>query len=235
MKKPIIGVIPLYDEEKNSYWMIPGYLNGIQEAGGIPMILPVLDNPTDLNQVLSTLDGVLFPGGQDVDPSIYNHEKKSYCGQIYQQRDTLEAYILNYVIEHQIPALGICRGIQFMNAALGGTLYQDLDIEHPSTTNHHMTPPYDRGVHMVRIIKDTPLYEILHKDELSVNSYHHKAIWDLSTRLKAMAISEDDLIEAVYMPNHKFLIALQWHPELSKDSVESKQLFKSFVDASLIK
>lgn len=232
MNKSVIGIIPLYDKEKDSYWMLPDYLSGIIQAGGIPVILPLLDDAKDLKQILMSLDGVLFPGGQDVNPTIYHQTIKPYCGEIYTPRDIIEANVLNNVIENNIPALGICRGIQFMNAVLGGTLYQDLRLEHPSDTNHQMMPPYNRAVHKVKVYKDTPLHDLLLLDELEVNSYHHQAINHLSDKLQVMAESEDGLIEAVYMPNHKFLMAVQWHPEFSKDKIESKKIFKAFITAA---
>jgi putative glutamine amidotransferase len=142
----------------------------------------------------------------------------------------MEMISLDKAVHNNIPILGICRGIQFINAALGGTLYQDLPSERPSDIEHHQTPPYYVPVHDVQIVKDSPLYDLIQNDILAVNSYHHQAIKKLSPKLAAMAFSQDGLIEAIYKPDNKFLWALQWHPEFSyKTDKNSKMIFELFV------
>ena len=125
--KPIIGVTPLFDSEKDSVWMLPGYLEGITAAGGIPIILPLYSDSGDIKKCSELCDGFLFTGGQDVSPEIYGEEKTEFCGETSELRDTLESTLLKIAIDENKPVLGICRGLQFINAALGGTLYQDLD------------------------------------------------------------------------------------------------------------
>ena len=128
------------------------------------------------------------------------------------------------------PVLGICRGIQFINAALGGTLYQDLPLQHSSDIEHHQSPPYDIPVHEVAIVKDSPLYQCLKTGRLFVNSYHHQAVKTLAESLKVMAEAPDGTIEAVYMPGHCFLWAVQWHPEISwRTDEHSRKIFKDFI------
>ena len=204
MEKPIIGVTPLWDEEKKSYWMLPGSLEGVKEAGAIPVILPLTTNGADIAQLADLCDGFLFTGGQDVDPQLYGEAK---------------------------PILGICRGIQFLNAALGGTLYQDLPTEHPSEIGHSMKPPYDRMAHTVHIWPMTPLASLLGKTELEVNSCHHQAIRSLAPSLVEMARSTDDLIEAMYLPGKTFVWGVQWHPEMSLQEESSRKIFEAFVGA----
>lgn len=228
MKKPIIGVTPLWDEEKDSYWMLPGYLEGLEEAGAIPIILPLRKDALAIAQLVSLCDGFLFTGGQDVSPQMYGEELKPTCGELCPARDTLERELLDRALEQDKPVLGICRGIQFLNAALGGTLYQDLPTEHPS----NIVPSHDRAVHMVRLLPDTPLASLLHRTELGVNSYHHQAIKTLAPGLAEMARSEDDLIEAVYLPDKTFVWAVQWHPEMSlRADEDSRKIFSAFVAA----
>lgn len=140
MKKPIIGVTPLFDRERDSYWMLPGYLEGLEQAGAIPIVLPLPEDLDDLPQLVSLCDGLLFTGGQDVSPALYGETPKPTCGEICPARDRMEQALLHLALERDLPVLGICRGIQFLNAVLGGTLYQDLPTEHPSQTQHHMTP-----------------------------------------------------------------------------------------------
>ena len=129
------------------------------------------------------------------------------------------------------PILGICRGIQFLNAALGGTLYQDLPTEHPSEIGHSMKPPYDRMAHTVHIWPMTPLASLLGKTELEVNSCHHQAIRSLAPSLVEMARSTDDLIEAMYLPGKTFVWGVQWHPEMSLQEESSRKIFEAFVGA----
>lgn len=232
MKKPFIGVMPLYDEEKDSLWMIPGYMDGIREAGGIPIMFPLTDNEDEIYNLISICDGLLFTGGQDVSTDIYGEEQLDSSVVPCPKRDEMEKIVLSFSLKQDVPVLGICRGIQFINAYLGGTLFQDLYQQHKSDINHSMTPPYDRVVHKVRLEKNTPLYNLLDKEIIGVNSYHHQAIKLLSDVVRPMAFSEDELCEAFYMPSKRFVWALQWHPELSYKSDEnSRAIFKAFVIA----
>lgn len=230
--KPLIGVMPLWDDDKESVWMLPGYLEGIRQAGGIPVILPFTSENDELEQLAKMCDGFLFTGGHDVSPELYSEKSVNDSVICCKDRDEMESWYLKYAISSDKPLLGICRGIQFINAALGGTLYQDLPTQHSSEIDHHQKPPYDISVHTVSIVKDSPLGKLLDTEQLSVNSYHHQAVKDLSPRLKAMAISTDGLIEAVFMPEHRFLWAVQWHPEFSYlTDINSRKIFKAFIDS----
>lgn len=233
MKKPIIGVTPLFDQERDSYWMLPGYLEGLEQAGAIPVVLPLPEESDDLTQLISLCDGLLFTGGQDVSPALYGEMPKGTCGEICSARDRMEQVLLHLALERDLPVLGICRGIQFLNAALGGTLYQDLPTEHPSQIQHHMTPPYDRAVHTVTLQPNTPLAELLGAEYIGVNSYHHQAVKTLAPCLAEMARSEDGLIEAVCLPEKRFVWAVQWHPEFSfRVDAHSRKIFGAFVAAA---
>lgn len=230
--RPIIGVMPLWDDEKESLWMLPGYMDGIDQAGGLPVVLHMTSDADRIEQLCSLCSGFLFTGGHDVSTDIYGEEpipgKVAAC----RKRDEMETKVLDIALAEDKPVLGICRGIQFINAALGGSLYQDLPLQHPSGVDHHMSPPYDRAVHKVRLLSGTPLAELLGIEETGVNSYHHQAVKKLSEKLTAMAISEDGLTEAAYMPGKKYVWALQWHPEFSyKTDGNSRKIFRSFVEA----
>ena len=230
MKKPIIGIVPLVDIERESYWMLPGYMKGIEQAGGIPLMLPLTSNEENLEQLAEEIDGFLYAGGQDISPNLYAQKRSEMCGQCCRERDEMETMLFRMVYEQDKPLLGICRGIQCINVVMGGTLYQDLPSEHSSDTEHHQIPPYDVPVHSVKIIGDSPLYKLLKKETLMVNSYHHQAIKTLAPKLSVMAVSEDSLVEAVYVPNKKFIWGIQWHPELSYLADEnSRRIFSEFV------
>lgn len=231
MKKPIIGLVPLMDEEKESYWMLPGYMKALEEAGGIPVMLPMCTDKEALKQLAEHLDGILFTGGHDVNPAFYGEEPGSQCGVICNERDQMEQILFQLGTELNIAMLGICRGMQFINVMCGGSLYQDLPTQMPSDISHRQTAPYDRAVHKVSIIENTPLHELLLTDELPVNSCHHQAVKVLGNGLQSMALSEDGLIEAIYMPEKKFVWAVQWHPEFFyKVDESSRKIMKIFVE-----
>ncbi len=230
MKKPIIGIVPLVDIERESYWMLPGYMKGIEQAGGIPLMLPLTSDEENLQQLAEELDGFLYAGGQDISPNLYAQRRSRMCGQCCHERDEMETILFRMVYEQDKPLLGICRGIQCINVVMGGTLYQDLPSEHSSDTEHHQIPPYDVPVHSVKIIGDSPLYKLLKKEALMVNSYHHQAILTLAPKVSAMAVSEDGLIEAVCVPKKRFIWGIQWHPELSCLVDEnSRKIFSEFI------
>ena len=231
--KPIIGVMPLWDDEKESIWMLPGYMDGIHQAGGIPVILPFSADETEIRRMSGLCDGFLFTGGHDVSPELYHEEPLRELISCCEVRDRMEAAYLHEAVSMNKPALGICRGIQLINAALGGKLYQDLPTQHPSDVEHHQSPPYDIPVHDVAIVKDSPLYQCLKTGRLLVNSYHHQAVKTLAESLKVMAEAPDGTIEAVYMPGHCFLWAVQWHPEFSwRTDEHSRKIFKAFIESS---
>ena len=231
--RPVIGVMPLMDQERESLWMLPGYFDVLTETGGLPVMFPLTENEEQIRQLINITDGLLFTGGHDVSPGLYGEEPLLQLGSTCIERDRMEQIALKYAMEQDKPVLGICRGIQLINAALGGTLYQDLPTMHPSEISHRQERPYDKPSHEVTLVPDTPLMKLTGKKTLRVNSCHHQAIRDLAPGLTAMAVSPDGLIEAVFAQSQRFLWAVQWHPEFSfrKDPVSVK-IVKAFVDAS---
>ena len=230
--KPVIGVMPLWDDEKESLWMLPGYLDGLREAGGLPVVLPFSTDEEELGLLMSLCDGFLFTGGHDVSPGLYHEEPLPGLVSSCEKRDEMESIVLRKALEADKPVLGICRGIQFINAALGGSLYQDLPSQRPSATEHHQHAPYDVPVHDVLIEKDSPLYACLGAERLPVNSYHHQAVKQVADGLRVMAAAPDGLAEALYRPGSRFLWALQWHPEFSYRTDEnSRKIFRAFVSS----
>ena len=230
--RSVIGLVPLYDDEKDSYWMLPGYMKVIETCGAFPIMLPLTDDKEELECVFGLCDGLLFTGGHDVDPKIYKAVKRDICGKTCKIRDDMESYLFGKALEKDMPVLGICRGIQFMNAYLGGTLYQDLGTEYNCKAEHHMTPPYDREAHMVNVIPNTLLAGIIGEGEHAVNSYHHQAVKCVAPGVEVMAESEDGLVEALSVRNKSFTVGVQWHPEFSyKRSEESMKLVRAFINA----
>lgn len=227
--KPIIGVIPLWDDNKDSIWMLPAYMDIVRESGGVPIILPLVASKEEIAQVCGMCHGFLFTGGHDIDPMLYGESPIKQCGNPNTERDILEREVFEYALKNDLPVLGICRGIQLINALCGGSLYQDIPSQ-IDTISHQMTPPYDQVWHKVLVVEGTPLREIIGEEEIGVNSYHHQAIKSLAPSLTATAIAEDGIIEGVYMPHKRFLHAVQWHPEFNFHSCESsRKIVASFI------
>ncbi len=230
LKKPIIGITPLWDAERNSVWMLPEYLDAISAAGGIPVVLPLVADPDAIQQLAGSFDGFLFTGGPDVSPELYGESDRTGFCVTCPVRDALETILLKAALKEDKPVLGICRGIQLINAALGGTLWQDLPSAHPSEIVHRQEKPYDNTVHTVSL--QGKLKEFLGKETLRVNSRHHQAVRVLSPKLSPAAFSTDGLIEAVEIPGKRFFLAVQWHPEyLYPKDGDAFLLFESFINA----
>lgn len=228
--KPLVGVMPLWDEERNSIWMLPGYMDGIAQAGATPFIFPFSCDRKELARLVRMCDGILFTGGQDVSPELYREASMGNLVSCCKKRDEMETIVLQEALENEKSVLGICRGIQLINAALGGTLYQDIPTQCPSEIRHHQKPPYHVPIHSVKIAAGSPLYDCLQVGELQVNSYHHQAVKTVSPELTVMAVSPDGIVEAVYKPDQRFVWAVQWHPEFSyQTDGDSRKIFHAFI------
>lgn len=213
-QSPIIGVTPLWDTERKSVWMLPDYLDGIRAAGGIPVVLPLEMSEKDADRIVETCDGFLFTGGQDV----------GSCP----ERDKLETLLLSKALPSDKAILGICRGLQFINVFLGGTLWQDLPSQHPSEIVHRQGKPYGTPTHKVMLSGD--LSKLLGKETLEVNTLHHQAAKDLGENLEMTAVAPDGIIEAVQMAGKRFVWAVQWHPEyMFRTDPDSLAIFLCFV------
>ena len=233
MNKPRIGVVPLADVKTGYAWMKPNYISAISEAGGIPLVLPLTDDETLLDELVSSCDGFLLTGSYDIAPSIYGQETLPECGNITEGLDRMECALLPRIIAADKPVLGICRGLQFLNVALGGTLWQDLPTQRPSDIGHRMEAPYDRFVHKALQAENSPLLQIIPEREFGVNSAHHQAIRALGDGLVPAAMSDDGLIEAICMPDKKFVYAVQWHPEeLFRTDANAAALFAALIRAA---
>lgn len=233
MNKPIIGVLPLADVKTGYAWMKPNYISALTAAGAVPVILPLTQDAALLEELLQACDGFLLTGGYDIDPQLYGEESLPECGAITEGLDRMEAALIPRILSADKPMLGICRGLQFLNVALGGTLWQDLPTQRPSEIHHNMDAPYDRFVHRAIQAEDSPLLEIIPAREFGVNSAHHQAIHTLGKGLFPAAYSDDGLVEAICMPGKKFVYAVQWHPEdLYFSDANAAALFCALVNAA---
>ena len=194
--------------------MLPDYLDGIKAAGGIPVVLPLEMSDEDANRIVETCDGFLFTGGQDV----------GSCP----ERDHLETLLLSKALQSDKAILGICRGLQFINVFLGGTLWQDLPSQHPSEIAHRQGKPYNVPTH--KVVLNGDLKKLLCKVTLDVNTLHHQATKDLGASLTPTAISQDGIFEAFQMEGKRFVWGVQWHPEyMFKTDPDSLAIFTHFI------
>lgn len=233
-KKPLIGLTPSHNLEKDGLAMPPNYCRAITHAGGIPVILPLEVSHEDLVQLVEELDGFLFTGGPDIYPDYFHEQTHIACGPASLKRDKMELDLLPLVMEAKKPVLGICRGIQLLNVALGGTIYQDIPSQFKEEFPIAHQQPFAGGVtsHSVQLVEGTRLREIACADTIRVNSFHHQAVKDLAPGLRVDGRAPSGLIEAVDLPGYPYFVGVQWHPEyLWTDNEAAARLFESFVNA----
>ncbi len=234
MRKPLIGLTPAHDMESGDVKARPTYMRALKAAGAIPVVMPLDASEEDLKQLSQDVDGFLFTGGPDVHPFLFGEETQAHCGNVSPARDQMEISLLPMVMELQKPILGICRGIQVLNIALGGNIWQDIpsQVTRDFPLAHSQPFSYDMPCHTVALTEGSLLARISESSSIKVNSMHHQAVKDLAPGLIASAYSTDYLIEALEMPDYPFFIGVQWHPEyLWEKNKEAFRLFQTFVKA----
>ena len=221
MDHPIIILTPQYNEDRSRMTSPRRYTDRMTERGAIPLISPIIADEEEISRLISISDGVLFTGGDDVDPELYGREKEPECGFVTRYRDDFEIALLKAAMAAEKPVFGICRGIQIMNAALGGTLVQHK-------------PGHQGTTHGVRVEKGSLLHSILGSDAVKTNSFHHQHVDSPFPGGRITAWADDGTPEALETDYSPFFLGVQWHPEVrSGEEFDgwSDVLLSAFVDA----
>jgi len=243
MSIPIIGITTRKDLTPAglpAVMVLQAYVNAIVQAGGAPVLIPSDLPEFGWNELGKRLDGILFTGGGDIAVERFAGTPHPKVGGVDEARDAIELALARSAAESGTPFLGICRGLQVVNVALGGTLYTDILDQAPGALNHSYENPEvfkerTQLVHPVDIQPNSLAAKILGEPSLQVNSLHHQGVKDLASSLRASAFAPDGIIEAVELPGHPFGVAVQWHPEWLTDQAETLRLFKAFVEAARAK
>jgi putative glutamine amidotransferase len=241
MNRPLIGITA--DETKSFYpphrplfSLNQVYARAIEESGGVPLILPPILSEDSMREVFTRLDGIIFSGGGDINPSIYDEPAHSTLWGLSEDRDRVELELARWAARQEKPFLGICRGTQVLNVALGGTLVQDIPSEVPDALQHSFddsTIPRGYIAHPVKVVEGSHLRQVLQSEIVPVNSWHHQSLKRIAPILKVVAQAPDGVVEAVEIEAHRFAIGVQWHPEwMYMDHPEMKRLFTALVEAS---
>ncbi|MDD3337172.1 MAG: gamma-glutamyl-gamma-aminobutyrate hydrolase family protein [Eubacteriales bacterium] len=233
MNCPLIGVCGSIDREEKQQYILTSYLEAISKAGGIPVLLSMTMESEQIAECAKRLDGLLLAGGNDVAPEFFGHRPVGELGEVNPRRDELEMRMIKEAVSKKLPVLGICRGIQMMNVALGGSLYQDLGTQYKEKAmGHRQTRPGRYGSHKVTVKKGTLLHRVVGEEQLWVNSFHHQAVWELAPGCMENAMAEDGVVEGIEGVQTPFFLGVQWHPErMIEEDPTARSLFTAFITA----
>lgn len=206
------------------------YVHAVARAGGVPVILPVINTDEIIAQQLKAVDGLILSGGFDVHPHFYGEEPHALLDVCYPDRDAFEIKLAQTASKMNIPILGICRGLQLLNVAFGGTLHQDIALHSNEVLQHHQKARPDMPAHTVNLELGTVLHHIFQQTSIRTNSLHHQSINKLAPGFTVSAKSQDGVIEGIESMEHSFILGVQWHPELMVEKDPLMQgLFQAFV------
>lgn len=232
MKRPVIGITSLQREEEGVGWLPFNYPAAIEKAGGTPLVIPALQDRESIRGLFQVLQGLLLSGGGDPDPFIFQEEPLPGQGQIEPRRDWLELILVRGALERGLPLLGICRGMQVMNLAAGGSLYQDLGSQREGALKHMQEAPRWYPTHGIRLSPGSRLASLLAVESCRVNSFHHQAVKKTAPGLIPCAWARDGVIEGIESPGDSLALGVQWHPEaMFTGDPTMKRLFKGFIGA----
>jgi putative glutamine amidotransferase len=211
------------------------YCRALALAGGAPILIPLLEDEEALLAIYDRLDGLLLAGGGDIEPHHFGQERRARLGGMDRPRDRVEMLLIRRALKDDLPMLGICRGIQVLTVALGGTLVQDIPSQVPGALRHNF-PGHPRNYlgHEVVVERGTRLADLLGTERTGVNSFHHQSVQDVPPILRVTARAPDGVVEAVEAPNKRFALGVQWHPEeLVPDDPKMARLFTALVESAV--
>ena len=216
--RPLIGIPCQADYREGSgrpiYCNNRSYVHAIEHAGGVPVLIPMVNDLGTLHTLLERLDGILFSGGTDIQPVHYGEDPHPLLGKVDKQLDELELTMARWALAENIPTLGVCRGMQLVNVALGGTLYQDVDALASPTIKHSTRElPRNTLIHSIHIEEGSKMEEIFGTREIRVNSLHHQAVKEPGRGVRISGRAEDGIAELLEVPEKHFVAAAQGHPE----------------------
>ncbi|MCQ2968815.1 MAG: gamma-glutamyl-gamma-aminobutyrate hydrolase family protein [Clostridium sp.] len=215
MKKSKIGIVStlFLDNNIDRISVSSDYINAIEKSNGLPIIIPITSNLENIDTYINLCDGFLFTGGIDINPFFYKETPYKNLGEFNSKLDLFQLSLMKNIIDSKKPFLAICRGIQILNVACGGTLYQDFKQVPYHTVQHYQKSARYDPIHLINIKSNSTLYDLF-GESLYVNSFHHQCINKLGHNLKISALAPDNVIEAIEIKNYKFGIGVQWHPEM---------------------
>lgn len=239
VSKPVIGVVLALTAEDHDFRPLPAYrfeflkqhyYESVENADAVAVAIPLTERLEHIDDYCRIVDGLLFVGGEDVHPELYGEAIDPLCKPQFPRRDQFEARLMHAAFQRQLPILGICRGLQIMNVAFGGSLYQDLSYQ-PGAGNHSQQGELDFATrHPVTVVAGTLLQRILGATQIETNTAHHQAIKRLGEGLRVSARTADGVIEAV--ESDGFTVGVQWHPEAWGHDPVSRQLFAALREAA---
>ena len=236
-RRPIIGISSsVIVDEAGSFagykraYVNKDYVDAVVRAGGVPLIIPFSTDKEVIISQAQLIDGLILSGGHDISPYNYGQEPSQKIGETFPERDTYEIILLEESKKRNIPILGICRGFQLINVAAGGTLYQDLSLIPGNILKHNQVSNPTLKTHKVEIKENSFISSIFGKETM-VNSFHHQVINKVANDFIVVAKASDGVVEAIEHKTYKFLVAVQWHPEmLAVNCEKARELFSKFVE-----
>jgi putative glutamine amidotransferase len=221
----------LKTDQEPTFSLASRYCDAIQNAGGLPIIIPHSQSRTQIHHIMQRVDGLLISGGGfDIDPSYYGEQPITQLGKIKAQRTFTEMESIALGLQRDLPMLGICGGAQAINVALGGSLYQDIATQLPKAREHQQRARNHSDGHAVKLLPGTLLQKIFNRGTMKVNTTHHQAIRDPGKGLVINATASDGIVEGIESTKHSFVLGVQWHPEvLAQRSPAHRKIFSSFI------
>jgi putative glutamine amidotransferase len=234
--RPRIGITMRLEQTTNRFYLGRDYSEAVEAAGGLPVHISLIPKAEYIDSVVAQLDGILLPGSDsDVDPLRYGQQPHPQLGTVLTIKDETDLLVIAAAERRRIPIFAICFGMQVLNVSRGGTLIQDINSQVPGAIKHEQGPPRDRPSHRIRLSENTKLSDVADALDALVNSHHHQAVESLGANLVATAWSTDGVVEALEDPRlDRFIVAVQWHPELGwQNDPLSQALFSAFINETI--